>query len=361
MKQAAPLAGMRIVEMDAIGPVPLAGLLLAGSGAEVIRIGRGSGEWDEKALAGDALHRGKTTVTLDLKDPADAALALDLIAASDAMIEGFRPGTMERLGLGPQEAMSRNPALVYGRMTGWGQTGPRAREAGHDINYLAITGVLSLIGPKERPMAPLNLAADYGGGAMLLVLGLMAALWSARATGRGQVIDAAMVDGAGFLATLFHAYQQTGLWNGGRESNLLDGGAPFYRCYECADGGFMAAGAIEPKFYAAMMAGLQLDPADWPQADQASWRAATEAIAARFASAPRAHWEEVFAGTDACVTPVLDLGEARNDRHLLARKLFEQAGARVAPIVPPWSPEQRPDLPPPRSISPDEARAKLLG
>ena len=353
-----PLAGLRVVEMDAIGPVPLVGLLLAGSGADVLRIARDGGDWDDATTAAAVMHRGKASVTLNLKDPAGAAMALDLIGRADAVIEGARPGTMERLGLGPDATLARNPALVYGRMTGWGQTGPRAMEAGHDINYLALTGVLSMIGPATRPVAPLNLVADYGGGAMNLAFGLMAALWQARATGRGQVVDAAMVDGVGFLASLFHGYHQTGLWHDGREANLLDGGAPYYRCYACADGRFMAAGPLEPKFYALMMRGLGLNPADWPQHDRATWPAATAAIGARFASMPQAHWTALFAGTDACVTPVLDLAEARSDAHIAARGLFQPAGTAQAPVVPPWGADQRPDLAPTQAMDTAGALAR---
>lgn len=353
-----PLAGLRIVEMDAIGPVPLLGLLLAGNGAEVIRIGRAASDWTEATTAADILHRGRDTVVLDLKDDTQRLGALDLIAGADALIEGFRPGTMERLGLGPEVALGRNPALVYGRMTGWGQVGPRAAEAGHDINYLSMTGLLSMIGPADRPVAPLNLVADYGGGAMMLAFGLMAALLQAKTTGKGQVVDAAMVDGANFLASLFHGFRQTDLWSPGREANLLDGGRPFYRCYPCADGRFVAVGAIEPKFYGAMMRGLGLDPADWPQDDASSWDGAVQAIGARFATAPRDHWTRIFAGTDACVTPVLDLAEAPADPHMQARRAFQAAGARTAPSVPPSDPQARADLPPPRLVSLQDALAR---
>lgn len=334
-----PLAGIRIVEMDAIGPVPLAGLLLAGSGAEIIRILKPVSDWSDDESGGALLHRGRDTVQLDLKSPEGRDKALDLIAAADAVLEGARPGVMERLGLGPKECMARNPALVYGRMTGWGQTGPRAMEAGHDINYLALSGTLSLVGSREKPIPPVNLAADYGGGAMMLAYGVVSALLKAKLTGKGCVVDTAMVDGAAFLATMFHALSQNGRWQRGRENNLLDGGAPYYGCYRCSDGGFMAVGAIEEKFYRAFMLGLGLNAADYDRRDPAQAETLRTAIADRFATAPRDHWTALFSGTDACVTPVLELDEAYADPHMSARGVFTDqggiTGVRPVPVFKP--------------------------
>jgi alpha-methylacyl-CoA racemase len=313
------LAGLRIVEMDAIGPVPFLGTLLADFGADVVRIARSGGAWSEVAQAAPVMHRSRRKVALDLKTAQGTDAALALIGQADAVIEGFRPGVMERLGLGPEVCLGANPGLVYARMTGWGQTGPRAHEAGHDINYLALSGALDMIGTAERPMAPLNLAADYAGGALVLAFGLMAALHHASRTGEGQVIDAAMTDGVAGLVNLFQFYRQTEQWTQAREANLLDGGAPFYAVYPCSDGGFVAVGCIEPQFFAAFMQGLGLEFAASAQMDRATWPDLRMRIAAVLASAPRDHWTTLFAGTDACVTPVLTLEEAVADPHNRAR------------------------------------------
>ena len=322
-----PLAGLRIVEIDAIGPVPLLGTLLADFGADIVRIARPNSGWSDEVLGADILHRSRRTLTLDLKSPSGQAQALDLVARADALIEGSRPGVMERLALGPAECLGRNPKLVYGRMTGWGQTGPLAPHAGHDINYLALSGALSLIGTPDRPIPPLNLITDYGGGSMFLAFGLMAAIFEAQRSGKGQVVDAAMTDGTVFLLSLYHFYAQSGQWNGGREGNLLDGGTPYYRCYRCADGGFVAVGALEPQFYRLFMTGIGLAPAAHPQGDRAGWPALQQAIEDRIATRSRDEWTAVFAGSDACVTPVLSLEEARSDPHHQARNAhFNAAG-----------------------------------
>lgn len=323
--QAKALAGLRIVEMDAIGPVPYLGALLADFGADVVRIARSGGVWSDMAQAAPVLHRSRRKLALDLKTDDGRRAALGLIQRADAVIEGFRPGVMERLGLGPEDCLSANPRLVYARMTGWGQTGPRASEAGHDINYLALSGALDMIGPKERPLAPLNLAADYAGGALILAFGLMAALRHAQATGEGQVIDAAMTDGVANLVNLFQFFRQSGQWSPAREDNLLDGGAPFYAVYPCSDGRFVAVGCIEPQFFAAFMQGLGLDHEPAEQMNRALWPALRARIAKVLGSAPQAHWSAHFAGTDACVTPVLTMEEAVADPHNRARMAHVQA------------------------------------
>lgn len=318
------LAGLRIVEMDAIGPVPFLGTMLADFGADVVRIARSGGAWSESAQAAPVMHRSRRKIALDLKTAQGTDAALSLIRRADAVVEGFRPGVMERLGLGPEVCLSANPALVYARMTGWGQTGPRANEAGHDINYLALSGALDMIGTAERPMAPLNLAADYAGGALVLAFGLMAALHHARRTGEGQVIDAAMTDGVAGLANLFQFYRQTDQWTPAREANLLDGGAPFYTVYPCSDGRFVAVGCIEPQFFAAFMRGLGLEFAANAQMDRTSWPDLRRRIAEVLAQAPQDHWTRRFAGTDACVTPVLTVEEAVADPHNRARNTHVQ-------------------------------------
>lgn len=316
MTSTGPLAGVRIVEFEGIGPVPLAGMILADMGADIVRLTR-PGAQDPGA---PVLDRGRTLVAVDLKTPAGRDAALALLDRADALIEGFRPGVMERLGLGPDVVCGRNPALVYGRMTGWGQTGPFAARAGHDLNYIALTGALHAIGPADAPPPPpLNLVGDYGGGAMFLVAGVLAGLVGARRGGAGTVVDAAMTDGTINLLAMFHAFLASGRWQDRREANLLDGAMPFYRCYPCADGRFVAVGCLEPQFFAAFLAGLELDPADWPQFDQARWPALADAIAARFRSRPRDDWAAHFADTDACVTPVLSLGEAPGHPHNVAR------------------------------------------
>ena len=253
-----PLSGLRILEFDGLGPVTFAGMVLADLGADVLRLTRSAtaGAPAFSDVGDEILHRGRAAVAVDLKDPADLERVRALVDSADALIEGFRPGVMERLGLGPEACAARNPRLVFGRITGWGQSGPMAREVGHDLNYIALSGALSMMGEPDRPpRPPLNLVGDYGGGAMLLVTGVLAALLEARTTGRGRVVDAAMTDGSALLTSLFHALGARGLWRETRGGNLLDGGAPFYRCYTCRDGRFVAVGALEPQFYAALLAG----------------------------------------------------------------------------------------------------------
>ena len=331
-----PLAGIRIVEIDAIGPVPLAAMIMADMGADIIRIARrvapGQQMWDD--VGGAVLYRSRGHVALDLKDPADCEALLDLIDRADGLIEGFRPGVMERLGLGPELLLARNPKLVFGRMTGWGQTGPMAMRAGHDINYLSLTGALHAIGDAGAPpTVPLNLVGDYGGGAMFLVTGMLAAFLSAQRTGAGQVVDVAITDGVGTLLSLFHSWLATGVWSDERARNLLDGGAPFYRCYACADGGHVAVGCLEPQFFAAMVAGLGLEDRGYVQGDRAGWPAMATDFAAIFATRPRDAWAAHFAATDACVTPVLSLTEAAAHPQATARASFIVRGgiAQAAP------------------------------
>lgn len=331
-----PLAGCRIVEFDAIGPVPLAGMILADMGADIVRIGRpGSGAMAN--MPGNVvLNRGRQTAELNLKEKAQRDQAMDLIAKADAVLEGQRPGVMERLGLGPEDCHARNPKLVYGRMTGWGQDGPLAQSAGHDIGYIAITGALGSIGRKGAPPPPpLNLVGDYGGGTMFLVSGVLAAILSARETGKGQVVDAAMTDGAAILMSMFYAFHAGGLWKAEREANLLDGGAPWYRCYEAADGGYMAVGAIEPQFYAELLAKLELDPDEFPQGEKAGWPKMIETFAAKFASRTREEWATHFEGSDACVAPVLSIAEAPSHPHNVARGTFAERNDIMQPMPAP--------------------------
>jgi len=331
-----PLAGIRIVELDAIGPVPLAAMLLADMGAEIVRVARppgaGAGAWDD--VGGDVLHRSRSVVYLNLKDHADREQLLTLIGRADALIEGFRPGVMERLGLGPDVCLDRNPALVYARMTGWGQTGPLALRAGHDINYLSITGALHALGDgASPPPVPLNLVGDYGGGAMFLIAGLLAAILSAKVTGKGQVVDACITDGVPVLMSLFHAWLPKGLWTDAPASNLLDGAAPFYRCYRCADGRDVAVGCLEPQFFAQLVQGLGLEARGYRQNDRADWPRMIADFTACFAARSRDEWANLFATTDACVTPVLSMTEARGHPHNAARGSFAERGgvAQAAP------------------------------
>ena len=324
-----PLSGLRILEFVGLGPVTFAGMVLADLGAEVLRLTRSAaaGAPVFTDVGGEVLHRGRAAVPVDLKDPDDLARVQGLIAGADALIEGFRPGVMERLGLGPDVCAARNPRLVFGRITGWGQSGPMARQVGHDLNYIALSGALSLMGEPDRPpRPPLNVVGDYGGGAMLLVTGVLAGLLEAKTTGRGRVVDAAMTDGSALLTSLFHALGARGLWSEARGTNLLDGGAPFYRCYTCRDGRFVAVGALEPQFYAALLAGLDISAEEAPQFDMGRWEALQARLAAVFATRDRDDWAAHFADTDACVTPVLTMAEAPQHPHNAARGTFVDQG-----------------------------------
>ena len=320
-----PLAGVRVVELGAIGPVPFAGAVLAGLGAEVIRVQRPGAT---PLLAPDTrlnvALRSRRSVVLDLKEPLAVEAVLRLAAGADALLEGWRPGVAERLGVGPDTCLAANERLVYGRMTGWGQTGPLSGTAGHDINYVALTGALHAIGRAGGPpVPPLNLVGDFGGGGMLLAVGVLSALVAARASGKGQVVDAAMVDGAALLALSLAGYVSAGVWSLERGTNLLDSGAPFYDVYETADRRWVAVGAIEAPFFAALLAGLELDPVSLPdQHDRRRWPELRARLAERFRTKTRDEWEQAFAGTDACVTPVLTFAEAPAHPHNASRGSF---------------------------------------
>ncbi|WP_018602088.1 CaiB/BaiF CoA-transferase family protein [Mycobacterium sp. 155] len=318
MTNTGPLDGVRVVELGGIGPGPHAAMMLADLGADVVRVRRPGG-LTMPAEDVDLLHRGKRIVDLDVKAQPDKLL--DLAAKADVLLDCFRPGTCERLGIGPQECQAVNPRLIFARITGWGQDGPLAQTAGHDINYLSQTGVLSAIGYRDRPpVAPLNLVADFGGGSMLVLIGIVTALYERERSGRGQVIDAAMVDGVSMLAQMMWTMRATGSLRDQRESFLLDGGAPYYRTYETSDGGYMAVGSIEPQFFAQLVAGLGLAADDIPgQFELARYDEMRAIFTERFATKTRDEWTEIFAGSDACVTPVLTWGEAANNGHLRAR------------------------------------------
>jgi alpha-methylacyl-CoA racemase len=314
-----PLTGVRIVEFAGIGPGPFACMLLADMGAEVVTLDRVGAKKNPKAAA----SRGRKLVELDLKDKGSIAQVLDLLANADALIEGFRPGVMERLGLGPDVVLARNPRLVYGRMTGWGQEGPLAHAAGHDINYISVTGALSAIGPKERPVPPLNLVGDFGGGALYLVVGVLAALLEAKKSGRGQVVDAAMCDGAASLLSMFFDMTASGRWTEGRESNFLDGGAHFYGVYECACGNFVSIGSIEPQFYALLRQLAGLSDTDFDaQMDRKAWPALKQKLIEIFKTKTRDEWCKIMEGTDVCFAPVLTMAEAPQHPHMAAREVF---------------------------------------
>jgi alpha-methylacyl-CoA racemase len=330
-----PLAGLKVVEMAGLGPAPFAGLMLADMGADVLRIDRktkAGGDSFERVKAPNFVDRGRRCVALDLKDPEAAALALDLVCGADAVIEGFRPGVMERLGLGPDVCLARSPRLVYGRVTGWGQSGPLSATAGHDINYVALTGVLHAIGGAGQPVPPLNLIGDFAGGAMMLAFGVVCALLEAKASGRGQVVDAAMTDGVATLAAMIYSFRAQGMWRDRREANLLDGGAPFYRTYACADGKFVAVGALEPQFFAALLEGLGIAAEELPDRwARENWPAIAARFAAAFRSRSRDEWADAFAATDACVTPALSLDEAPKHPHNVARAAFRGLEPAAAP------------------------------
>ncbi|GHG31599.1 CaiB/BaiF CoA transferase family protein [Streptomyces filamentosus] len=332
-----PLAGVRVVELAGIGPGPFAAMLLADLGADVVRVDRPGGPGLGVDPAKDLTNRNKRSVLLDLKAPGGPAAILDLVERADVLVEGYRPGVAERLGVGPAECLARNPRLVYGRMTGWGQDGPLAHTAGHDIGYIAVTGALGMIGPDPDgpPAVPANLVGDYAGGSLYLVIGVLAALQHARTHGEGQVVDAAIVDGTAHLTSMIHAMLAAGGWQDRRASNLLDGGCPFYGVYATSDGGHMAVGALEQRFYAEFARLLGLPDADALRGDLARWPELREAVAARFRSRTRAEWTEVFEGTDACVAPVLSLREAPAHPHLAARATFAEHGGLVQPAPAP--------------------------
>jgi len=357
-----PLKGIRVLEFEAIGPAPFAGMLLADMGADVLVVDRpqSSGLGLKRERWQDVMLRGKRSVTLDMKSSRGAEAALALIARADALIEGFRPGVMERMGVGPAEALKANPRLVYGRMTGWGQEGPLAPRAGHDINYIALSGILNAIGRHgQSPVPPLNLIGDFGGGGMLLGFGVVCALLEAQRSGRGQVIDAAMVDGAALLAAMFAGFLAAGGWSEERGANILDGGAPWYDVYETADGKYVAIGAIEDKFFAELCQRLQLGDLP-PQHDRARWPQMRRRLAETFKRKTRDQWCRVFEGSDACFAPVLSWSEARAHEHSRARAAYAELAKVAQPAPAPRFSRTRPELgraPPERGEGGGEALA----
>ena len=333
-----PLCNIRIVEFAGIGPTPFAAMMLADMGADIIRIDRPDGPTvSAGAPTLDVLNRSRRSIALDLKDRASVDVAMKLCAAADVVLEGFRPGVMERLGFGPDVLRAANPGLVYARMTGWGQAGPLAQKAGHDINYMAQSGALSLIGAADAPpIPPLNFVADFGGGATFVVVGILAALVERQGSGLGQVVDAAMVDGAALLTAQVHGWRKMGFWDDQRSNNLLDGAAYFYRCYETDDGKYLAVGAIEPQFHAAFIAGLGLSPDEFDRPmDRSQWGQRSERIAAIIANRSRDEWVTQFDGLDACVTPVLTLDEAALDPANRERQMLAKVEGSLQPMPAP--------------------------
>lgn len=334
---AGPLHGLRVVELAGIGPGPHAAMILGDLGADVVRIERPGKGGGVPAGDRDSMLRNRRSVAANLKDDEGRELVLNLIAKADVLIEGYRPGVTERLGLGPDDCAKVNDRLIYARMTGWGQTGPRALQAGHDINYISLNGLLHAVGRKgERPVPPLNLAGDFGGGSMFLIVGILAALFERQTSGKGQVIDAAMVDGSSVLMQMMWGFRANGLWSDERGTNMLDTGAPYYDTYETADGRYVAVGAIEPQFYAQLLQGLGLDGADLPgQNDMARWPELRAAFTEAFSKHDRDHWAEVFNGTDACVTPVLSFAEVLTEPHIAERDTFYDDDGNLQPMPAP--------------------------
>lgn len=359
-----PLHGLKIVELAGIGPGPMAAMLLADLGAKVLRIDR-SEQADlgvKKPPRFDLLLRNREVIELDLKKPAAVEQVLQFVESADALIEGFRPGVTERLGLGPDVCFDRNPRLVYGRITGWGQSGPLARAAGHDLNYIALTGILNAIGRKDQaPAIPLALAGDFSGGALYLAMGILAAIIEARGSGRGQVVDAAIVDGTASMATIFYGLHGAGLWKNERGTNVLDSGAPYYDVYECKDGLWVSVGPIEARFYKQLVELLELDPrALGEQRDQSAWPQAKVAIAQRFKTKTRAQWCELLEGTDVCFAPVLSFAEAPEHAHMKARGTFIEIEGVVQPAPAPRFSRTQPDLPKPPAAAPAPDIAAVL-
>jgi len=359
-----PLAGIRIVELAGVGPSPMCAMLLADLGATVLRIERRQPAelGIKRPLKYDLLLRNRRSIALDLKDPRAVAATLELVSKADALIEGFRPGVTERLGLGPESCMERNPRLVYGRMTGWGQSGPLSQTAGHDIGYIAITGVLNAIGRADSPPSiPLNLIGDYAGGSLFLALGIVSALLEARTSGQGQVIDAAIVDGTASLATTFFGMHAAGMLQAQRGGNIGDSGSPFYDVYECADGRWLSVGPLEAKFYAEFLRLLRIEPASLgAQLDRDTWPRAKIRLSQIFRGKTRAEWCEVFAVSDACVAPVLDWQEAPTHPHLAARRTFVSVDDILQPAPAPRFSRTVPDVPtPPQPVTPENTAAAL--
>lgn len=357
-----PLSGIKMIEIAGIGPAPFCAMLLADMGAEIVRIERkptGAPEQPIELLSADLLSRGRRSIALDLKQPEAVEVVLRLVEHSAALIEGFRPGVMERLGLGPDDCLARNPGLVYGRMTGWGQHGPLAQAAGHDINYIALSGALHMIGLPETPVVPLNLVGDFGGGGMMLAFGIVCALLEARASNTGQVVDAAMTDGSALLMTMLYQLQAAGNWNNQRGRNVLDGGAHFYATYACADGKWIAIGAIEPRFYALLLETCGISEADFAaQWDRARWPELTARLAELFKTKPRNEWCALLEGTDACFAPVLDLDEAPTHPHNQARQTFIEHNGVLQPAPAPRFSRTPPTIAP--TPAPADAAAESI-
>ncbi len=334
-----PLAGVKIVEIAGIGPGPFCAMMLADMGAEVIRVDRAGSVrgGDPDVPPADVMNRGRRSIGVDLKSPDGVETVLRLVEQCDGLIEGFRPGVAERLGIGPDECLARNPALAYGRMTGWGQDGPYAPTAGHDINYISLAGALEPMGRRgEAPVPPLNLVGDFGGGGMYLAFGLVCAILEARGSGKGQVVDAAMVDGAASLMTFFHGFRAMGIWNDERGTNMLDTGAHYYDVYECSDGTYVSIGSIEPQFYAELRVKLGLDDPKWDaQMSRSEWPAFKEEISAIFLTKTRDEWCELLEGSDVCFAPVLSMEEAPKHPHNIARGTFTEVAGVTQPAPAP--------------------------
>ncbi|OZF02515.1 carnitine dehydratase [Rhodococcus sp. 15-1154-1] len=348
-----PLSGVRVIELAGIGPGPHAAMILADMGADVVRVDRPRSPSAARKDVDDHVLRGRTIITADLKNEVDRDEVLRLIDSADVVLEGFRPGVVERLGVGPVTCLQRNPGLVYTRITGWGQDGPLARTAGHDINYISLTGALHSIGTEHEPTVPVNFLGDYGGGSMFAVAGTLAALLERATSGKGQVVDAAIVDGTATLTQLLWSKRDAGEWIDRRESNLLDGHAPFYRTYRCADGTHVAVGALEPQFYAALLAGLGLsEDVLGPQMDETLWPSQQKVIEETIAGRNRDEWSTIFDGTDACVSPVLSLAEVCDNEHIRARGSVktDRAGRTAASPSPRFS----------RTVNPTPDAAVLL-
>ena len=348
-----PLEGVRVVEFAGIGPGPFAAMLLSDMGAEVIRIDRKGGRTPSKA---EITYRGRKAIALDMKKPEGVEAALKLIEKADALLEGFRPGVMERLGVGPEVALKRNPKLVYGRMTGWGQTGPLADAAGHDINYIALTGALHAIGGKGKPVPPLNLVGDFGGGALYLAFGVVCGIIEARRSGKGQVVDAAMTDGAASLMSMFYGMTAGGMWQDARAQNMLDSGAHFYDTYETKDGKYIALGSIEPQFYRELIERTGIsDSAFGAQMDRNAWPSLKEKLAAVIKTKTRDEWDKIMLGSDVCYAPVLSISEAPKHPHNVARKTFVEVGGIVQPAPAPRFSRTVPEVKGPPEGSSDAA------
>jgi alpha-methylacyl-CoA racemase len=351
-----PLQGVKILEIAGIGPGPFAAMMLADMGADIIRVDRAQSVMggDPAAPPADVLNRGRRSIGVDLKNPDGVETLLTLVESADALIEGFRPGVAERLGFGPDICLARNPRLVFGRMTGWGQTGPYAQAAGHDINYIALAGALEPIGRAgDKPLPPLNLVGDFGGGGMLLAFGLVCALLEARASGEGQVVDAAMVDGAAVLMTMFHAFKAMGIWEDERGTNLLDTGAHFYEVYETSDAKFVSIGSIEPQFYAELLrlTGLDADETMPRQQDRSQWPALKERFVALFKTKTRDEWCEIMEHSDVCFAPVLSLSEAPQHPHNVERGTFVERNGVVQPGPAPRFSRTAPEIQRPPSFA----------